>query len=122
MKIIKCVFLVAIVLSDVKLHLSSTYMAGLSSAVGRVPDWVRYPVWPHTFVSPSADSKMAAVSYWRRYAQEVLDNRLGGLSLPKKSVVKLTERLGMALMFTVDVKQHNNNNINLYEILEVRVI
>ena len=29
--------------------------------------WVRHPVWPHTFVSPSADSRMAVVSYWRKY-------------------------------------------------------
>ena len=38
---------------------------------------------------------------------EVLVNRLGGLSLPRKSVVRLTDRPDM----TVDVKQqHNNNN------------
>ena len=48
---------------------------------------MRYPVWPHTFVSPSADSKGAVVSYWRKYVHEVLVNRLGGLSLPRKSVV-----------------------------------
>ena len=33
---------------------------------------VRYPVWPHTFVSPSADSRGAVVSYWRKYVHEVL--------------------------------------------------
>ena len=54
--------------------------------------WVRYPVWPRTFVSPSAFSRRAVVSYWRKYVHEVLVNRLGGLSLPRKSVVRLTDR------------------------------
>ena len=54
--------------------------------------WVRYPVWQHTFVSPSAFSRRAVVSYWRKYVHEVLVNRLGGLSLPRKSVVRLTDR------------------------------
>ena len=55
------------------------------------------PVWPHTFVSPSAFSRRAVVSYWRKYAHEVLVNRLGGLSLPRKSVVRLTDRPYMTL-------------------------
>ena len=37
--------------------------------------WVRYPVWPHTFVSPSADSRRVVVSYWRKYVHKVLINR-----------------------------------------------
>ena len=52
--------------------------------------WVRYPVWQHTFVSPSPFSRRAVVSYWRKYVHEVLVSRLGGLSLPRKSVVRLT--------------------------------
>ena len=59
--------------------------------------WVRYPVWPHTFVSPAADSRGAVVSYWRKYVRKVLVNRLGGLSLPRKSVVRLTDRPDMTL-------------------------
>ena len=59
--------------------------------------WVRYPVWQHTFVSPSAFSRRAVVSYWRKYVHEVLVNRLGGLSLPRKSVVRLTDRPNMTL-------------------------
>ena len=51
----------------------------------------------HTFVSPSAFSRRAVVSYWRMYVHEVLVNRLGGLSLPRKSVVRLTERPDMTL-------------------------
>ena len=59
--------------------------------------WVRYPVWQHTFVSPSAFSKRAVVSDWRKYVHEVLVNRLGGLSLLRKSVVRLSDRPDMTL-------------------------
>ena len=38
---------------------------------------------------------MAFVSYWRKYVQEILVNSLGGLSLPRKSVVRLTDRPDM---------------------------
>ena len=55
------------------------------------------PVWQHTFVSPSAFSRRAVVSYWRKYVHEVLVNRLGGLSLPRKSVVRLTDHPDMTL-------------------------
>ena len=42
---------------------------------------------------------------------KVLVNCLGGLSLLRKSVVRLTDRPNMTiLLFTVDVKQHYNNN------------
>ena len=58
--------------------------------------WFDTPVWPHTFVSPSADSRRAVVSYWRKYVHEVLVNRLG-LSPPRKSVVRLTDCLEMTL-------------------------
>ena len=50
-----------------------------------------------TDTSPSAFSRRAVVSYWRKYVHEVLVNRLGGLSLPKKSVVRLTDRPDMTL-------------------------
>ena len=39
---------------------------------------------------------------------EVLVNRLGGLSLPRKSVVRLTDRPDMTLDVSVDVKQQYN--------------
>ena len=65
---------------------------------GRVAQsWVRYPIWPHTFVSPSADSSGEVVSYWRKYVREVLVNRFGDLSLPRKSAVRLTDRPDMTL-------------------------
>ena len=38
----------------------------------------------HIVVSPSADSRKAVVSSWRKYVHEVLVNRLGGQSLPRK--------------------------------------
>ena len=50
-------------------------------------------VWQH----PSAFSRRAVVSYWRKYVHEVLVNPLGGLSLPRKSVVRLTDRPDMTL-------------------------
>ena len=56
---------------------------------------VQYPARPHTFVSPSAVSRRAVVSYWQRCVHEILVNRLGGLSPPKKSVVRLTDRSDM---------------------------
>ena len=51
----------------------------------------------YSFVSPSAFSRRAVVSYWRKYVHEVLVNRLGGLSLPRKSVGRLTDRSDMTL-------------------------
>ena len=51
----------------------------------------------HTFASPSADSRGAVVSYWRKYVHEILVNHLGGLSLSRKSVVRLTDRSEMTL-------------------------
>ena len=44
-----------------------------------------------------ADSRRAVVNYWQKYVHEVLVNRLGGLSLPRKSVVRLTDRPDMTL-------------------------
>ena len=42
-------------------------------------------------------SRRAVVRYSRKYVHEVLVNRLGGLSLPRKSVVRLTDRPDMTL-------------------------
>ena len=53
----------------------------------------------HPFVSPSVDSRRAVVSNTcrRKHMHEALVNRLGGLSLPRKSVVRLTERPDLTL-------------------------
>ena len=50
-----------------------------------------------TYFRFSPDSRGAVVSYWRKYVHEVPVNRLGGLSLPRKSVVRLTDRPDMTL-------------------------
>ena len=42
-------------------------------------------------------SRGPVVSYWRKYVHEVLVNHLGGLSLPRKSVIRLTDRPDMNL-------------------------
>ena len=78
---------------------------GLHSPVGRAPDsYVRGPGFHIRFghiltflLRASVDSRRADVIYWRKYVHEVLVNRLGGLSLPRKSVVRLTDRLDMTL-------------------------
>ena len=59
------------------------------------------------------------VSYWRKYVHEVLVNRLGGLSLPRKSVVRLTDRPDMNLdVYRGRKEKHNNFNsfVNAVEI------
>ena len=71
---------------------------------------IRYPVWYHTFVSPSAFSRRAVASYWRKYVHEVLVNRLGGLSLPRKSMVRLADRPDM----TLDVYRGRKTTIPQY--------
>ena len=53
--------------------------------------WVRYLVGSVTFVSPFTDSRRAVVNYWQRYMHLVLVNCLGGLSLPRNSVVRVTD-------------------------------
>ena len=68
-------------------------MAGPRSTIVSQGSWVLATY----FVSPSAFSRRAVVSYWRKYVHEVLVNRLGGLSLPRKSVIRLTERPDMTL-------------------------
>ena len=62
-----------------------------SGVLGSIPGLATY------FPSPSAFSRRAVVSYWRKYVHEVLVNRLGGLNLPRKSVVRLTDRPDMTL-------------------------
>ena len=61
-------------------------------------------------MSRASFSRRAVVSYWRKYVHEVLVNRLGGLSLPRKSVVRLTDRPDM----TVDVYRGRKTTIQQY--------
>ena len=62
-----------------------------SEVLGSIPGLATY------ILSPSVDSRVAFVSYWRKYVHEVMVNCLGGLSLPRKSVVRLTDRPDMTL-------------------------
>ena len=70
-----------------------------------------YPVWPHTFVSPSADLRGTVVSYWRKCLHKALVKGLGGLSLPRKSVVRLTDRPDMTLDVYRGCKTTTQRNI-----------
>ena len=51
---------------------------------------------------PSADLRKAVVSYNQKYVHRVLA-KLSVLSLPRKSVVKLTDRLGITIAIDWDV-------------------
>ena len=62
-----------------------------SGDLGSIPGLAKYFRFSFRF------SRGAVVSYWRKYVHEVLVNRLGGLSLPRKSVVRLTDRPDMTL-------------------------
>ena len=48
-------------------------------------------------IFPSANSRRAVVSYLRKYMHLVLVKRLGGLSLLRYSVVRLTGRSDMVI-------------------------
>ena len=50
-----------------------------------------------TVISPSNDSRMAVVSYWRKYGHLVLVNCLGAISLSRNSAVRLTDRPDMTI-------------------------
>ena len=80
-----------------------------SGVLGSIPGLATY------FVSPSAFSRRAVVSYWRKYVHEVLVNRLGGLSLPRKSVVRLTDRPDM----TLDVYRGRKTTIQQQKYIEL---
>ena len=57
----------------------------------------RYQVRLYTFVSTPADPRRAVVSYWQKFVHLVVVNSLGGLRLPRNSVVRLTDRPEMTI-------------------------
>ena len=61
-----------------------------SGVLGSIPGLATYFRFSFRFLK-----KGRVVSYWRKYVHEVLVNRLGGLSLPRKSVVRLNDRPDM---------------------------
>ena len=66
-------------------------------------------LYGHSF--PSADSSKAVVNYWRKHMHLVLVNYLG--SLPRNSVVRLTDRHDMTIVVDWDVKPQIEQNKNL---------
>ena len=72
---------------------SARYTTLYEHQPGRVAQSVGHP----TRKSGVLGSIPGLVSYWRKYVHEVLVNRLAGLSMPRKSVVRLTDRPDMTL-------------------------
>ena len=68
----------------------------LVACLTQVPE---VPVRPHNFISSSADSRRAVVRYWRKFVHKILltGNCLGGLSLLRKSVIRLTDHPDMTI-------------------------
>ena len=62
-----------------------------SGVLGSIPGLATYFCFSFRFF------KKAVVSFWRKYVHEVLINRLGGLSLPRKRVDRLTDCPDMTL-------------------------
>ena len=82
--------------STSKQFLQSHYISVLYNSISYSSSYHISSVTRQIF-SPFAFSRRAVVSYWRKYVHEVLVNRLGGLSLLRKSVVRLTDRPDMTL-------------------------
>ena len=64
-------------------------------------DWSQNHFYGHSL--PTTDSSRTAVSYSRKAVHQVLVNH-SGLSLPRKSVVRLTDHLDMTIVVDWDVK------------------
>ena len=106
-------------LSDIHSHCYDPHcdLVGPRSSENSASDsTVRGPGFDTRFVSPCADSIRAVVSYWRKYVHEELVNRLGGLSLPRKNVVRLTNRLDMIVAVYRGCKTitHNKKSFLFY--------
>ena len=62
-------------------------------------------------INSSADSRSAVVSYMGKYVHLILVNRLEGLSLPRNSVVGLTDRPDMTIAVYRGRKEHTTTTI-----------
>ena len=62
------------ILVNVEIHLTLCKPGCVAQSVVHLTQ-EQDPVRPHTFVSPSADSRRAVVSYWRKYVHKVLVTR-----------------------------------------------
>ena len=69
-----------------------------SGVLGSIPGLATYFRFSFRFFKKGSCQLLTyLLSYWRKYMHEVLVNRLGGLSLSRKSVVRLTDRPDMTL-------------------------
>ena len=88
-----------------------------SGVLGSIPGLATYFRFSFRFF------KKGIVSYWQKYVHEVLVNRLGGLSLPRKSVVRLTDSPDMTLdvyrgrKTTMQQQQCNENEQRFFLLL-----
>ena len=55
------------------MNISSSLWCAVSDSRARGHGF-RYPVWPHIFVSPFADSRRAVGSYWQKYVHIPFNN------------------------------------------------
>ena len=89
--VIACIFLEFLSHRPGRVAQSVGHLTGKSEVLGSIPGLATYFRFSFRFF------KKAVVSYWRKYVHEGLVNRLGGLSLPRKSVDRLTDRPDMTL-------------------------
>ena len=81
--IIECYYLCRdLILGPGRVAQSVRHLTRKSGVLGSIPGLATY------FCSPSAFTRRAVVSYWRKYVHE---------NLPRKSVVRLTDRPDMTL-------------------------
>ena len=66
------------------------------------------------FRSPSADIRGTVISYWQKYVHEVLVNRLGGLSLIRKSVATQHDTLDVYRGRKTTNKQHHLRKLSSF--------
>ena len=75
----------------------------------------------HTFVSHAADARRTFVSYWQKYLHLVRANCLGGLSLLRNSVVRLTDCPDMTIAVYSEHKttsEASDQSVKLCSILD----
>ena len=68
----------------------------------------------HELSIPQTKNATNLQSYWRKYVHEVLVSRLGGLRLPRKSVLRLTDRPDMTSAFYRERKITTQKKTVLY--------
>ena len=59
------------------MHYVGLLPSSLVQSIGCLTEKPEVLVQPHTFVSPSTDSRRAVISYRQKYVHDVLVNRLG---------------------------------------------